>query len=425
MFHPSADPASVQDATAFRPPAASPETRQYSVVLAEDDALMAQVLATTIEANPSLNLIGHARDGHAAIEAAISMHPDMLLLDVSMPNGGGPLAARTIASACPAIRIVAISAHEDEEHVAAMINAGAVGYILKSAPAEKIIDTLKRCAEGESIFMPSSATNVMREHAAAATIVDADRRALDGRIKRLQEICDPTSIETVFQPVVNLNDGKVLMVEALSRFPHHQRLNTGEWFEEATDLKLSAMLEIASLRSAIAAILQNNYHDSRLAINLSPATLISPDLEPIISRLPAERVTVEITEHAPVLNYTATKAALSELSVRGMKVAVDDAGAGFASLRHILALMPNLIKLDISLTRKVDLDPARRALAVALIAFAREIGAEIIAEGIETLGELICLRDLGVQYGQGYLLGRPTAMEQLDLPRASAAALAR
>jgi EAL domain-containing protein (putative c-di-GMP-specific phosphodiesterase class I) len=90
-----------------------------------------------------------------------------------------------------------------------------------------------------------------------------------------------------------------------------------------------------------------------------------------------------------------------------MRLAIDDTGAGFASLRHILNLEPDIIKLDISLTRGVDVDRARRALAAALIAFAANTGASIVAEGVETASELSVLRDLGVGFGQGYLLGRP------------------
>jgi EAL domain-containing protein (putative c-di-GMP-specific phosphodiesterase class I) len=90
---------------------------------------------------------------------------------------------------------------------------------------------------------------------------------------------------------------------------------------------------------------------------------------------------------------------------------VDDAGAGYASLQHILQLQPDLIKLDMGLTRNVDFDPARRALAAALVAFARDTGSQIIAEGVETTCELEALRSIGVEKAQGYFLGRPMALD--------------
>jgi EAL domain-containing protein (putative c-di-GMP-specific phosphodiesterase class I) len=90
-----------------------------------------------------------------------------------------------------------------------------------------------------------------------------------------------------------------------------------------------------------------------------------------------------------------------------VRLAVDDAGAGFATLQHILRLQPDLIKLDLSLTRDIDKDPVRRALASSLVSFAREINAQLIAEGVETAEELETIRALGIAFGQGYHLARP------------------
>ena len=124
------------------------------------------------------------------------------------------------------------------------------------------------------------------------------------------------------------------------------------------------------------------------------------------------RVVLEITEHTDVEDYDRLLRALQPLRQRGLKVAVDDTGAGYASLRHILNLRPDFIKLDMDLIRHIDLDPARRALASALIAFARDTDSCIIAEGIETASEFATLRSLGVEQAQGYFLGRPMPLEQ-------------
>ncbi len=118
---------------------------------------------------------------------------------------------------------------------------------------------------------------------------------------------------------------------------------------------------------------------------------------------------LELTEHDEIEDYRALAAALAPLRERGVRVAVDDTGAGFASMRHVLALMPDLIKLDISLVRGIDTDVSRQALAAALTAFADSTGAEVVAEGIERQAELDVVRSLNVTYGQGYLLGVPAA----------------
>ena len=127
----------------------------------------------------------------------------------------------------------------------------------------------------------------------------------------------------------------------------------------------------------------------------------------MLSELPADRLAIELTEHARITDYPALSEALTGLRARGVRLMIDDVGAGFASLHHILRLAPDAIKLDRSLTSGIEADPARRALAAALVTFAGEIGATIIAEGIETEDELAALQALGVERGQGFHLGRP------------------
>ncbi|HEV8420861.1 MAG TPA: EAL domain-containing protein, partial [Actinomycetota bacterium] len=136
----------------------------------------------------------------------------------------------------------------------------------------------------------------------------------------------------------------------------------------------------------------------------------------LLRQAPATRIVVEITEHAQVADYAELLEALGDFRSRGGRLAIDDAGAGFASLRHVLVLLPDVIKLDISLTQGIDRDRNRRALASAMISFAAEIGATIIAEGIETRDELDSLRSLGVRYGQGFYIGRPRQLLPEDDP---------
>jgi len=117
---------------------------------------------------------------------------------------------------------------------------------------------------------------------------------------------------------------------------------------------------------------------------------------------------LELTEHHRIDSYDSVLGAIEGLRRHGVRLAVDDAGAGYAGLHHILRLRPEILKLDMALTRGIDADPARRALATALVHFAAEIDSMIVAEGVETTEELDTLTSLGVQWAQGYLLGRPT-----------------
>ena len=144
-----------------------------------------------------------------------------------------------------------------------------------------------------------------------------------------------------------------------------------------------------------------------LSLNVSPAVAASPGLARALEGRRLDDLVLEVTEHERVEDYPALLRHLAPLRAAGLRIAVDDAGAGFASMRHVLALAPEFIKLDMSLIRDVHRDPTRRALAAALTTFAQQTGADVVAEGIETAAELRCLQQLGVSHGQGYHLGRP------------------
>jgi len=151
--------------------------------------------------------------------------------------------------------------------------------------------------------------------------------------------------------------------------------------------------------------------DIYISVNAGPHTLVRPGLLELIlsSGIPPYRVVLEITEHASISEYGDVLAAIATLRATGVRLAVDDAGAGYASFRHILRLSPEIIKLDRSLIAGLHDDPALRALASAVVTFGREMSSTITAEGIETLEELRCAQDLGIQAAQGYLFGKPTA----------------
>jgi EAL domain-containing protein (putative c-di-GMP-specific phosphodiesterase class I) len=216
-------------------------------------------------------------------------------------------------------------------------------------------------------------------------------------------------ITTHFQPIVELQRREVVGVEALTRFPPESDLTVDEWFRSAAEAGMSADLELAALDSAFRYAGRGRLPRERfLTINVSPSVAVTPAfLETVVDSIDPAQVVVEITEHAPVDDYRQLAGALRPLRSAGARLAIDDAGAGFASLRHVLRLSPDFIKLDLSLVHRIDADPVRRALATSLITFAGEVGATIVAEGIETRFELDTLVDLGVRYGQGFHLGRP------------------
>jgi EAL domain-containing protein (putative c-di-GMP-specific phosphodiesterase class I) len=224
----------------------------------------------------------------------------------------------------------------------------------------------------------------------------------------LAQICsafEPNGMTMVHQPIHRLADGRPVGVECLARFPGSPGRPPSDWFEAAADIGRGAELELCAVRLALEGL---PYVPPGLymAVNVSPETILSGALLPLLGKAPPGRIVVEVTEHARVPDYGALRAALDAL--RGhVRIAIDDVGAGYSGLRHIVDLQPDILKLDMSLTRDVDRDPARRALTQAMVALAQEIGSCIVAEGVETEGERATLAALGVGYAQGYHFSRP------------------
>ena len=209
----------------------------------------------------------------------------------------------------------------------------------------------------------------------------------------------------VFQPIVRLDTIETVGVEALSRFAGGPP-TPDAWFREAAGVGLETELQVASLRAAIAAIPQLP-EDIYLSVNASPELINLWANRELPSGVPYHRLLLEITEHHPIEDYDELLSALQPLRERGVRIAIDDAGAGYSSFRHILLIKPDVIKLDISITRGIDQDGSRRALATALLSFAAEINASLVAEGVETTAEKETLQQLGATLGQGYLFARP------------------
>lgn len=228
---------------------------------------------------------------------------------------------------------------------------------------------------------------------------------------RVQAVLDVGGPHIVVQPIVDLRTGAVVGGEALARFAGPPTQGPDKWFADAAAVGLGAELELAAVRAALATLAAMPGR-AYLSVNVSPATATSTALFDLLggADVATDRIVLELTEHMDVTDYQALDAALTDLRAMGMKVAVDDAGAGFASLSHILNVRPHIVKLDVALVRGIHADPARRALAAGMLIFAKEIDAYLLAEGIETERELAALREVGVTHGQGFYLGRPAPL---------------
>lgn len=220
--------------------------------------------------------------------------------------------------------------------------------------------------------------------------------------RRVAALLAPGAIRAAFQPVVRLIDGAVVGYEALARTDVFDG-SPDQWLEAASLVGRRVDVELACLEAAAAA--GRPPDGALLFVNASPATVLDPRLREMVRRMP--RCVIEITEHDAVHDYERLRAVLADLRSLGCLVAVDDVGAGYASMAHVLALAPSFVKIDRSLVDGMHADPGRRALVQALQAFTAAIGGATIAEGVETVADLRELRALGVDLVQGFGVARP------------------
>jgi EAL domain-containing protein (putative c-di-GMP-specific phosphodiesterase class I) len=260
---------------------------------------------------------------------------------------------------------------------------------------------------------------------AAAVIVEPQVRDQERRTE-IEGRLDPVVAEggpvVLLQPIVDLGTGTRVGAEALSRFPADWGLTPDVVFAEAHSVGMGHALELQALERAAEHL---DRVGGYIAMNVSPATALTPEAAELLRRLPLERVVLELTEHDAVEDYDRLSAALAPFRAAGLRLAIDDVGAGFSSLRHIVVTAPDVIKLDRSIAAGVATDRVLATLVGSLTTFAHGSGARVVAEGVETAEDATALRSLGVDHGQGWHFGRPGPPEALapPVPRPAVAAL--
>lgn len=239
-------------------------------------------------------------------------------------------------------------------------------------------------------------------------VVERARAAeVEGRLAPVMAAGGPT---VVLQPIVELASGVRIGAEALSRFPREWEKAPDVCFGEAHSVGLGDELELLALAGAAAHLATVSGY---VAMNVSPATLLTPTCTELLAALALGRVLLELSEHDAVDDYDALHAVLEPLRARGMRLAIDDVGAGFSSLRHIVLTTPDVIKLDRSIVDGVSTDPVLRTLVRSLVDFGHGCNARVVAEGVETAADAATLLTLEVDDGQGWHFGRPGPAEAL------------
>ncbi len=289
----------------------------------------------------------------------------------------------------------------------------AVMFLLVGATFAFALQVRERVAEHELAVE-------LREAVFAESAAIAESTADPEVLAALDQVITERAFHIVYQPIYSLSDGRLLAVEALTRFDAEPRRTPDVWFRAAASVGRGVDLEMAAIELAVAGA-ASAPANVQLALNASPETLADPRLVTLLQQTAGRMIGIEVTEHAAVSDYGILEDVVATLRGLGADLAVDDAGAGFASLRHIVHLAPDTIKIDISLTQGVSSSPLKRALAGAMVEFAGATGAFTVAEGVEDPDDLVAWAHLGASAVQGYLTGRPGS---IDVPQVSEVVLA-
>jgi len=237
-----------------------------------------------------------------------------------------------------------------------------------------------------------------------ASVMVPEAAQIEGLQEQLDSLlAQPDALRAVFQPIVRLDDGTTAAYEGLMRFPASADVTPMQWFSAARRLGRGIDLEYAALQAILRAAAPIP-SDRPVAVNLSPSAVVEPAIHDALTSQDRALI-VEITEHEPFPADLGVR--LKPLRDRGVSVAVDDAGAGYANFTQLLRLRPDIIKIDGEVIAGIDEDPVARAMATALKSLASELGASTVAEAVETPSQLRTLLGLGIEYGQGFHLGRP------------------
>lgn len=329
---------------------------------------------------------------------------------------GRPVAE--VLSACPAAWPVVDPVGRQELDTEARHTDGSVRYL--STTVAPVSDEA-----GRTVGYRGFSADVTAEKCAQKIQEEEQQRYAEARARIEQALEDPAAMYVVLQPIVDIDGRRIAGMEALARFDAEPKRTPDHWFAEAWQVGLGIDLELHAIRLACRR-LPELPADGYLSINLSAQTLTDPRMLDLLSGLgeQARRVVVEVTEHTAIDDYALVGDVLNRIRALGARLAVDDAGAGYASMQHILRLRPDIIKLDRSIIADNDVDPARFALIGAMANFAISLGMVVIAEGVETPGELAALTENQICHAQGYYLARPAVEPLMELAPPVPAAVA-
>jgi len=368
------------------------------IVVADDDVVVLQTLQRL------LSRAGHSvtatTDGEKALEAISRGEPDLVITDIDMPVVGGLDLLKHIKAAFPHVAVILLTGHPEVASATSGVKHGAFRYLVKPFENESMLEDVR---EGiRSTWTHRLERTVLAEHAPTPDLEAQFERAFEG-------------LWMAFQPIYFADGRGVMGYEALMRSTEPTAPHPGILIDAAERLDRLRQLGRTVRELSTAAFERYGAPGTSLFVNLHPLELHDPELYSMdapLSRI-APRIVLEITERTSLTRVDDLLGRLTRLRRMGFRIAVDDLGAGYASLTSLSTLRPDVLKVDMGLVRDVDRDRVKRSIIGAIVHFARELNMPVVAEGVETPSERACLQELGCDLLQGYLLGRPMDPGQL------------
>jgi DNA-binding NarL/FixJ family response regulator len=384
------------------------ETTPIRVLVADDEETVVDVLRALIGSDPSLRFVGAAHNAEDAIELTLRERPDVVLLDVRMPGGGGLRATREITKRCAPTKVVALSAHEDSDTVIGMISAGASAYVPKGDSTDKILRTIHRTID---------ANYVVAEEQTQLTLVSPMLPRRTQQSTAVAKAILEGTITAEFEPIGHLATGRIVGLDALPRVATLPHRSYDTWLADAEAADLLLDMEMAAFRASLSA-LPMIPEDLFLEFEVTQSTATEGRFRRAIRRPIAPRIVLGFSPlsstDAPALGAADPGGILATLRGRGVRIASRGAGPGVASLRHLSLLSPELARLDETLVRTLGQSFSSHSIVAAVAACASDVGARLIAPGVTSLEQLDELRNLGVELVQGPLVGEPISLSELS-----------
>lgn len=374
-----------------------------SVLIVDDNESNVAVLKALVE-QEGLHRVYTETDSRLVQDRLVERHPDLVVLDLHMPNVSGHQVLRQIKefAAGSYLPVLVLTADTTTSTRDRALKQGAQDFLTKPFDLVEAGLRIANLLETRQLYTTLART-------ANATVAPAGERKDDHSVRdRIEAVIRSGAITPAYQPIVDITTMSVVGFEGLSRFADPAWGGPDRWFADAFAVGLGVELEWLAA-SVLTGVVDALPSETFLAVNMSPATILHIADHILGEPAMCPHLVIEITEHVPIEDYSAVHGALADMRASGTRLAADDLGSGYAGFRHLISLKPDIIKLDISLVGGIHRSREQRALASALATFASDIGAIVIGEGVEDAEDLDVLRDIGVPWAQGYHLGIPGA----------------